>query len=518
MRSLPVVLLLLLGCTAAPPVRVVGEAFDVLEQVREAIGADALFAARDGMTLRGVRTQPASSGTSPVSLSLRPSGSFLASVGGAQVTTRAFDGSDAWVRRPSGIVRHLELGSREHMLADGWLRTHLWLVPGAERFEVEVDDDASTPTRLALRLTRDDGRIEASYEIDRLTMLPAAYELARFGRARRVTFADWIADGPIAGARYAQTIEERVAGNVTQIDRYETATAGTPSTFRAPLADASDATYAQTSRGTLPTRVDSAGRFHVRVEIDGERVAWMLVDSGFGAHALRRDVAESLGLVASGDANLAGVGGSSSGSWCTAGSLVLGPLTVEAPRFALLDGVFEDDVAGVLGAPLFERAVVALDDRSGTVTIYDPRRFRGEDVQWHPVLRDGTAPCVEGRVLSKKLWREGLLFRLDTGSDDTLTVPRWAGPALALEVDRARLRPTSLVGLFGQVEGWRVLVDGIEFAGARLGRTELSLLRDRTEGPLSDPWIAGNLGMGALRGRRLLIDLTRDRVSISGAD
>ena len=36
-------LLLAVGCTAAPPVRVEDEAFDVLQQVRAAIGADALF-------------------------------------------------------------------------------------------------------------------------------------------------------------------------------------------------------------------------------------------------------------------------------------------------------------------------------------------------------------------------------------------------------------------------------------------------------------------------------------------
>ena len=74
------------------------------------------------------------------------------------------------------------------------------------------------------------------------------------------------------------------------------------------------------------------------------------------------------------------------------------------------------------------------------------------------------------------------------------------------------------MGLFGRVEGWRAPVDGLEYGGALLPRTEVSLLREDTPGPLSDPWIAGNLGVGALRGRRVVLDLTRDRVSISDAD
>ena len=88
----------------------------------------------------------------------------------------------------------------------------------------------------------------------------------------------------------------------------------------------------------------------------------------------------------------------------------------------------------------------------------------------------------------------------------------------ALVPDRTLLRPAGLVGLFGRVEGWRAPVDGLEYGGAVLPRTEVSLLREETSGPLSDPWIAGNLGVGALRGRRVVLDLTRDRVSISAAD
>ena len=195
------------ACTVAPPVRVEDEAFDVLlQEVREAIGADALFRPRAGVTLSGVRID-ASGVSRSLSISARPSGAFVESLGDGATSARGFDGRDAWALRPDGVVRRLSLGSREHMLADGWLRTHLWLVPGAERFEVTVDESSSSATRLSLRLTRDEGRLSASVELDRLTMLPAAYEISRFGRTRRVTFADWASGDLPAGARFPRVIE-----------------------------------------------------------------------------------------------------------------------------------------------------------------------------------------------------------------------------------------------------------------------------------------------------------------------
>ena len=510
-------LLLAAGCTVAPPVRVEDEAFDVLQEVREAIGADALFRARSGVTLSGVRTSAAGA-PRPISISTRPSGTFVESLGSGAAPTRGFDGRDAWVLRPDGVVRNLSLGSREHMLADGWLRTHLWLAPGAERFEVDVDELSSSAARLVLRLTRDEGRLGASVELDRLTMLPAAYEMTRFGRTRRVTFTDWASGDLPDGARFPRMVEERIDGVVAHVDRFDSAGKGAPRTFAAPNSSAAGVRFDPAGSGEVATRVDEEGRYLVRAAVNGESIGWMLLDSGFGAHALRRDVAESLGLAASGDANLAGVGGSGASAWCRAGALSVGPVTANGPRFALLDEGLGDDVAGVLGVPLFERAIVALDDRSGAVTLHDPARFRGEDLEWQPLARDGSAACVRGRVLREREWTEPLWLRLDTGSDDTLTVARWAVSRYALVPDRTQLRPAGLVGLFGRVEGWRAPVDGLEYGGAVLPRTEVSLLREETSGPLSDPWIAGNLGVGALRGRRVVLDLTRDRVSISAAD
>ena len=135
------------------------------------------------------------------------------------------------------------------MLADGWLRTHLWLAPGAERFEVDVDELSSSAARLVLRLTRDEGRLGASVELDRLTMLPAAYEMTRFGRTRRVTFTDWASGDLPDGARFPRMVEERIDGVVAHVDRFDSARKGAPRTFAAPNSSAA---------GSASTRPDPA--------------------------------------------------------------------------------------------------------------------------------------------------------------------------------------------------------------------------------------------------------------------
>lgn len=504
------------GCAAAPPVRVEGEAFDVLERVRAAVGADALFEAREGLTLRGTRLVPGAEQGRPLTVALRPSGSFLVAVGGeGGASTRGFDGADGWERRPSGIVRRLDLGAREHLLADGFLRTHLWLVPGTPRFDVRVDAERSGPEELVLALERDGGRLGATVRVARDTMLPTGYELARFGRVRRVAFADW--DGP-GGARFPRTVREFVDGELLHVDRVDRVVEGTPPTFAAPLSAAEDTLFTAGAPPAVATRMDERGRYFVRAELDGGRPGWFLVDTGFGAHALTRAAAEALGLPVDGSAHLAGAGGAAASSWCSAGELELGPMRVAAPRFALLEEAPAEDTVGILGAPLFERAVVVLDDRSGSVSLFEPRAFRGDGLEWSPVARDGSAACVRGRVRGSRGWSTAQWLRLDTGSDDTLTVARWAVPVLGIEPDRTRLRPASLVGLFGRAEGWRTEVGGLEFAGASAEGADVFLLRDETEGPLSDPWIAGNLGAGALRGRRMVLDLPRERVSVSAPD
>ena len=68
-------------------------------------------------------------------------------------------------------------------------------------------------------------------------------------------------------------------------------------------------------------------------------------------------------------------------------------------------------------------------------------------------------------------------------------------------------------GLFGEIKVSRAPVASIAFADRIHRMPEITMLRESPPGPLSDPWIAGNLGMGAIRSARMTIDVTRGRIA-----
>ncbi len=517
--------LALVACQAALPVRLENETFDILEEVRVAMGAPALFEAREGLTLRGVREMETASGATsrPISVSCKPTGSFLLSIGGeVGASTRGFDGSDVWTRDTRGVVRRLGLGSRGAVLLDGQLRTFLWLRPGSEERIIEVVEGDSTDQRIALDVSHPTDPIAARVWIDRATMRLDSFEMNRLGRTRTVRFDDWSQEN---GLWLPLLVTELLDGELRHVDRFGARSAGTPSTFSAPRPTLPDDTIFEGRLDrpvTLPTRVDSGGRFYVNAAIGEGQSGWFLLDTGFGSHAIAEGHAARFGMMPLGTATLAGVGGAKASAWQMAGRVTVGPAAMLNQRFATLEGQFLTDragfdVHGVLGAPLFERLGVVLDERSGNASLFQPFRFRPRGVDWYPVAQDGSAPCIQGSVTSGRSRTPGLWLRLDTGSDDSVTVSRWAVDTYSL-IDRTRpLRPTSLRGLFGELQGWRVRLGALEFCGVRQRDLDATLLREESDGPLADPWIGGNLGMGALRGRRVIIDLAHGQIAVSGS-
>lgn len=501
---------------------------DLMEEIRRAVGARALFGERRGTTMFGRRITATADGSPgperPLVLSFRPTGAFLLTVGrGGLETARGFDGSAAWTQTDRDVVRRQSLGGREHLLTDGWLRTMQWLTPGYDRFVVSLDERASTSDEIVLELTRSSEPLRATVRIDRATRRPRSFALTRLGRTRVVTFEEWaMEDGAWLPSRMAESLD----GATLHVDVFDRRGAGTPRTLSPPRSRPTDTSFDENTGDVLAggalgkdSRIDPGGRCYARVVLNEEREAWMLLDTGFGSHALSPEVANELGLPTTGRASLSGVGGGESVAWRSAGTLTIGSMTVERPRFVELDTPFLSEQAGfpvdgVLGAPLFERAVVVLDDARSTIELHDPRRFRGRGLDWQPIVLDGTSPCVRGRVRTADGETPELWFRLDTGSDDTLTVARWAVQRFDLEGEQAGLGTRSLVGPFGIIRGWRKIAIAIELAGANYRRTEITLLRQEAPGPLSDPWIAGNVGTGSLRGRRVVLDLSRERIAI----
>ena len=539
------------ACEATRPVRVITPSKSTFQEIRDAVGTEALFRERDGLTFAGTRSYPSESESKgpverPVSLSLRPTGAFLLSVGGEDAASAfGFDGRVTWTLNPRGIASEVGLGAREHQLADGWLRTLLWLTPGDERFALTPLEQRTDAVALAFQLKRIGEPIEATLLVDASTKRPLSYSITKNSRVRTVAFGDWRLT---EGVWFPHQMTESLDDVTLHVDHLERRTRGTPRTLAKPRSLPTDVTFqsaATPGAETVDARVDQGGRFYVRAAVGSLEDAWMLLDTGFGSHALHMELAESIGLTKGDSAQLQGVSGAGSGFWVQADQLTVGAMRQRSPRLVTVDTTFLSkragfEVAGILGAPLFQRAVVTLDEPRGRVAIHDPRGFERRGLSWFPLTLDGTSPCVGGRIMADRRVTERLFFRLDTGSDDTVTISEWAARQFSLVGDRSSLRETRIEGAFGTILGWRKGLEGIDLGpvgeaaltstearresaiasapGLRLIHPEATLLRSSAPGPLSDPWIAGNLGTRALRGCRVVLDLSAARISIQTSD
>ena len=247
--------LLAVGCQVVPPVRVESEAVDVITDIQDAIGASALFGVRGGITLFGTRQaqvdgaddEGAAFPDRPLTLSFRPSGPFLLTIGsGGGDTARGFDGTEAWIQDGRDVVRRQSLGGREHLVVDGWLRTFLWLTPGFERFEVTVDEERSTPGEIVLVLERTGEPIEVTMRVDRETRRPSSYSTERLGRTRGVRFDDWREED---GAWLPMSMTETVDGQPVHVDRFDRRGRGTPRSFAPPRSQPTDTTFDESAMG-----------------------------------------------------------------------------------------------------------------------------------------------------------------------------------------------------------------------------------------------------------------------------
>jgi len=242
----------------------------------------------------------------------------------------------------------------------------------------------------------------------------------------------------------------------------------------------------------------------------------MLLDSGAGASALDATLADALHWPRLCSATLVGAAGRGARDLRRGGEVTLGPLTVSGLPWIEVDGARLSEaigapVVGLLGADLLARCVIELDLRAGRARLFDPARWTAPPGAT-PVRFDGNVPCVEGSFApSHRGW-----FRLDTGSDDTVTFHGPTVQRLGLARGREDLRTVRVRGLEGDALGDLAPLEWLELLGQRFARIPVTLLR-YSRGGLAREDLAGNVGAGLLRGRRVVFALPHGRVVLGGA-
>ena len=159
----------------------------------------------------------------------------------------------------------------------------------------------------------------------------------------------------------------------------------------------------------------------VRPEIDGVDVGPFILDTGASGLVITGRAAETLGLRAFGEVFVSGVAGKVPCRFRRAGSLTLGPVTVDAPVFMEMDvgGIVSgasEPVAGIVGFDAFKSSVLEVGPGGSPVRLYDPATFVAPAAwRWRSLLMVSNVPHVAADFAGAPNG-EARVFMIDSGA------------------------------------------------------------------------------------------------------
>ena len=257
-----------------------------------------------------------------------------------------------------------------------------------------------------------------------------------------------------------------------------------------------------------------SGHLLVHPLVNGQDVGWFILDSGAGTMVIDQKVADRLELPAVGEIVAVGVAGTTRTRFRMGGPLRLGPLTMTRTRYLDLDlgfltKAFGLPVGGIVGRELFARAAVEIDMSGEAVSLHDPARYRLEGTQWQELFFSGRTPAVRARFEGDR----GGLFKIDTGSDQTVTIHAPAVERFGLLAGR-ETRESRSGGVGGSRPARRGKLAWFELAGHRFESPEVEFA-GAGEGAFSDVYTIGNIGAGFLKAFRIVFDYGNKRVALA---
>jgi hypothetical protein len=267
----------------------------------------------------------------------------------------------------------------------------------------------------------------------------------------------------------------------------------------------------------VPTAVEvkraRTGHLMLRPRVNGKEVGWFILDSSAGAHALHQRVAQELQLPILGKVLAAGVGATVATQFRKAASLELGPVQLVDQHFVEIDLgsislLMGETIAGVLGYPLFQAAVIELDAAGPAVAFFAPQTYTLPGGQWQELRLDGNTPCVLARFEGD---RQGW-FRLDPVAAHTVTFHPPAVVKLKLLEGRATTA-TADSGLGGFSSAQVGTLAWFELGGKRFEQLNVRFSQPE-RGAFQDEYLMGTIGQGLLKSFGIVFDCGLGRVAL----
>ncbi len=255
----------------------------------------------------------------------------------------------------------------------------------------------------------------------------------------------------------------------------------------------------------------------VRPQVNGRDLGWFALDTGSPVLVIDRRHAAKLDLPSVGSARIPEC--NMPVSFLSDASLELGRLRLDEAILASLDlsslnQRIQGDVelAGIIGAPLFEAAIVQIKygDTLDRISLFDPATFDNERISWQEMdLRD-QKPVVRASL-------EGNLsgdFLLDTGKGGSLSLYTGFIEAHNLLENRqvTRKRNSRLCGDTDEFSG---KIAWFKFGGRQFNNPTVRFKIPGTLGSEGDNDTIGTIGRGFLRHFTVVFDYQEERLALT---
>jgi hypothetical protein len=428
-------------------------------------------------------------------------GRFVQSFQGSDSKSCGNDGKQYWQEDYSHVVQELDLADRDRQMAINLLLSDNWLF-------------APAPIRLTasegiLHLVFRETGVGVDIHVDPNTHLPTAAVFLVPG-GTTIALSDWRVAGDRRLPMHVEVTtdgetETYLADEVREID---------PGEVHAdmPKQNVSDFTFDATKPAAIEARF--AGKTHIKVHalVNGHDVGWFLLDSAAGAMVIDRAVADSLGLIRLNRGSAQGVGGTFESSARAVDKFEIGPMTLRNVRFGDYDfSSFNRGpgprIAGTIGAPLYRRAVVVTNWNGPTVELRDRATFKLEKGTWQTLRFSSDNPAVQARSAeTPESW-----YRVDTGASGFLTLHAPFVEKWKLLEGRETATSTS-TGLGGTVSARTGTIAWFQLGSHRFDHPTVTF-STATTGTFTDPYLAGNIGIDALKSFTVVLDFTGCRVA-----
>lgn len=398
----------------------------VLSNVRKAIGYNKLKKLKRGFVLEEVDVRPNEKESNVKVLTFGAFGEFREDSIPRSERPFGFDGRFGWQLDRSGFPTPVAKRLREKLLLPAWIRGGWWLdVNTTLAFSVLPTE--TNEKQVTLSMKQDGGLVGAKILIDRGTWLPTTLIVEYERGPYTLTFDDY---QETLGIQFPQRTSFNYRGSDSEF-KLKSITE-TPKTIQSPFETPSlpdDSTFDNSRSAELkvtqgvPFSASAPGHFYVRPLIDGKVVGWFHFDSGGDTTQIDVKIADELQMPILGKSQTMGADGKVQEVTIRQGkTFQLGRITYKNPIYIVSDMTGKnappgEKRAGLIGYPLFARAVVEVTGGGKQIALYEPKTYKLGRGKWQELFYIDLTPAVEARLEGN---RRGL-FQLDTGFTGTVT-------------------------------------------------------------------------------------------------